>query len=1586
MKKGISAFIVAMLVLSTMGMMLANGPADAINVFDGPEPSGNVPVAPLSGGSFGGGNGTAGNPYMIEDVWDLQNMSGNLSAHYALANDIDASITSGWNSGLGFAPIGDNVHQFNGSFDGKNRTIAGLYINRPSTYSIGLFGVEDNGAVLKNVCLVNLDVTGFDYVGGLVGVHTPSPTISNSYVTGIVRGRYDVGGLVGRSYGTVSMCHSTATVVGTGYNIGGLIGDNINNGNVTECYATGNVTGDRQVGGLVGYHRNEGSTPIVANSYASGSVSGSSDVGGLIGSIWVGGTVSNSFWDTDTSGQATSAGGGGATGRTTAEMMTLTTFTGAGWTFGDTPGSGTWFMADGQTRPFLQMEYSTEIRNSHQLQMMGMDLSADYTLECDIDLLEITEPSQMWGTSLASGKGFSPIARDTDDGTFNYQGTMFSGSLEGNGFGIDSLFIRKTGNSFAGLFGSIEASGRVSNVTLTDVNVSAASWVGTLAGQNNGTVIKCGASGKVAGTATFGTGGLIGYLSGGSQTTECYADVTVTGLTYLGGLAGYSAGTAILNKSYATGDVTGTSSLVGGLIGYQNSGTISDCYAWGDVVGTSAVGGLIGGVSGNIVNSYSIGYPTGTSNVGGFRGERSIGTFTACFWDTTISGTTDGVGSDDPDPAGVFGSDTATMMTKATFTGAGWDFANIWCMAEGVTYPLFIWQDGAAPMADAGPDHIINEGGWVDLDGSGSWDDLAFSWKWTFFDGVTNVTEESMLFFAYQFTIPGVYVATLNITDPMGQWDTDTMTVTVLDITAPTADAGLDQTVDMGAVVTFDGSGSTDNIGVMNYTWTFIDGAAQTLYTDGPIYQFDHSGAFVVTLNVTDAAGNWDTDIMAVTVNDTEAPVADAGPDQTAGVGTAATFDGSGSTDNAGVVNYTWTFIDVTAVTLYGVGPSHTFAEPGIYPVTLNASDATGNWDTDAMNVTVNDVTDPVADAGPDQAVDQGAVVTFDGSGSTDNIGVVNYTWTFTDGTAKTLHSSAPTYTFGAPGIFTVTLTVRDVAGLTDTDTVQITVLDITAPVANAGADAIVLQGALVTFDGGGSTDNVGITNHTWNFTYNGSAIVLWGAGPAFQFDIPSIYTITLTVRDAVGLTDTDTMALTVKDTISPVVNAGPDQIVNEGALVTFDGSASTDNIGIVNWTWVFMYDGIGIALYGVSPTFVFETPSTYVVELKVTDAALNWATDTMAGRPGTVNITVLDITPPVASGGANVTIGQGVEVTLVGGYSSDNVGVVSYKWTFTYNGSLVTFNVVAPVFMFRIPGIYIATLNVSDAAGNWDTCTLMVTVIDTTLPVADAGTSQQVEVGALVTFDGSGSSDNVGVTNYTWAFTYDNHAVTLYGVAPSFTFDVIGSYWVTLTVSDAASNLDEGGVGVDVVDTEPPVANAGPDQTVDSGATVVFDGTASADNNTMGYYIWTFTYGGTLQHLDGASPSFVFVIPGDYTVTLTVSDGAGNTDADTVVIHVAATASTDSDGDGVPDVDDAFPDDPDESADSDGDGIGDNEDPDDDPKGSVGDYTWIILIVVVVVVVAALVGFKMMKGKKPESRPDEAKPEEKQPETEEIK
>ena len=172
---------------------------------------------------------------------------------------------------------------------------------------------------------------------------------------------------------------------------------------------------------------------------------------------------------------------------------------------------------------------------------------------------------------------------------------------------------------------------------------------------------------------------------------------------------------------------------------------------------------------------------------------------------------------------------------------------------------------------------------------------------------------------------------------------------TVFDVVSPVASAGASVTVDQGSAATFDGSASSDNLGIASYAWDFGDGSSATGGTGSHVYSTP--GTFSATLTVWDYSGNAASATRTVTVRDTQSPVPRGGGDRAIEEGQPLFFDASASTDNVGVVSYAWTFGDGSVAST--ATASHIYARPGVYNVTLKVTDAAGNTGTVAFNVTV---------------------------------------------------------------------------------------------------------------------------------------------------------------------------------------------------------------------------------------------------------------------------------------------------------------------------------------------------------------------------------------------------------------------------------------------------------------------------------------------------------------------------------------------------------------------------------------------------------------------------------------------------------
>ncbi len=376
----------------------------------------------------GDGDGSAESPYQIstiEDWQELMTTPNDWSSSFILTADVNLT-------GLTFtqapiAPDTDNVElnsfqgtQFTGVFDGNGHTISNLTIAASTKDYIGLFGYVGSGGQIRNLGVEDVNLTGRYVVGGLVGANE-GISISNCYSTGTVSGVGGVGGLVGFNLGASSRienCYATGTVSGTGEysSVGGLVGRN--DGMLTSCYATGSVSGNHYVGGLVGYIYYGSLTECYATGsvsgtgdhagglvgyndsgtltscYATGSVSGYYGAGGLVGindygsltecyatgsvsGNWLvggltgsnhGDSVSGCFWDINTSGQTTSTGG---TGKTTAEMKTLSTFTSAGWDF-----ASVWAMPLGQY-PVLFPRQMGDLNSDARVDMQDFTMFAE---------------------------------------------------------------------------------------------------------------------------------------------------------------------------------------------------------------------------------------------------------------------------------------------------------------------------------------------------------------------------------------------------------------------------------------------------------------------------------------------------------------------------------------------------------------------------------------------------------------------------------------------------------------------------------------------------------------------------------------------------------------------------------------------------------------------------------------------------------------------------------------------------------------------------------------------------------------------------------------------------------------------------------------------------------------------------------------------------------------------------------------------------------------------------------------------------------------------------------------------------------
>ena len=243
--------------------------------------------------NFSGGNGTYANPYLISTAADLAQLATLVNAgdtaynnkQYKLANNINLSAYgAGFNNGKGWIPIGKynplNNAPFKGAFEGDSNVITGLYINDTTLSGAGLFGSIE-GAV-RNLSVDSVNIRGGLYVGGVAG-HIYGSGLWDCSSSGNIVGNQEVGGLVGRLFnGNLSNCYSSCNVSGTLDCVGGIAGWVENVCRISNCYSTGDVTGNVNVGGIAGM-LSYASTILYC--YSTGNVTGNQYVGGIAGYV-----------------------------------------------------------------------------------------------------------------------------------------------------------------------------------------------------------------------------------------------------------------------------------------------------------------------------------------------------------------------------------------------------------------------------------------------------------------------------------------------------------------------------------------------------------------------------------------------------------------------------------------------------------------------------------------------------------------------------------------------------------------------------------------------------------------------------------------------------------------------------------------------------------------------------------------------------------------------------------------------------------------------------------------------------------------------------------------------------------------------------------------------------------------------------------------------------------------------------------------------------------------------------------------------------------------------------------------------------
>jgi len=507
-----------------------------------------------------------------------------------------------------------------------------------------------------------------------------------------------------------------------------------------------------------------------------------------------------------------------------------------------------------------------------------------------------------------------------------------------------------------------------------------------------------------------------------------------------------------------------------------------------------------------------------------------------------------------------------------------------------------------SPTAEAGPDLTVCANTPFQFDGTKSrdFDGVVNSYFWDFGDGTTGGGATP----AKVYTKAGTYRTVLTVTgDQVGECDnidTDEVLVTVHE--APVAQFTAPVAAPIKQVVSFDAAASTSQSAkIAVYEWNFGDGATGSGKTI--THAYNRAGKFIAALAIkTDSQTSCNSAAAQKVITINDAPIANAGADQLAGINQMVLLDGSASKDADGsITTFAWNFGDGQTAT--GVQTRHQFQKSGRYAVVLKVTDETNlanNSDADTMTVTVNAAPRAVITA--KTQVCAGEQVSFSGANSTDADGKISaYHWDFGNGNAA--DGAQATHTYNKPGLFHVTLTVDDGAPTANSKS------DFTAklfvnqpPLAVAGPDRIVCPGTEVTFDASFSIDRDGQINaYKWIL---GDGTEEDGKIIKHIYQKPGRYNARLIVVDNTSTScanDADTAVVIVN--FAPLAVAGPDREAFVGGAhdaILFDGTKSSDpDDDPLTYSWDF---GDGSSELGAKVFHYFVKPGKYVIRLKVND------------------------------------------------------------------------------------------------------------------------------------------------------------------------------------------------------------------------------------------------------------------------------------------------------------------------------------------------------------------------------------------------